>query len=40
MKKEFEAPELEIVIFTDADDIITSSSFGDRWGVNGDEWSD
>ena len=40
MKKEFEAPELEIIIFADNDDIITTSGLGDRYGVNGDDWSD
>ena len=40
MKKEFEAPELEIIIFADDEDIITSSAMGLGWGINGDDWSD
>ena len=39
MKKEFKAPELEIIYFN-SDDIITESSFGERYGANGDDWED
>ena len=39
MKKEFEAPELTIILFGE-NDIIAESSFGQRYGANGDEWED
>jgi len=39
MKKIFEAPELEIIYFN-SEDIITESSFGERYGANGDDWED
>ena len=39
MKKEFERPEFEIILFTDADIIMTSSGFGDDYDPeSGDGW--
>ena len=38
-KKKFEAPELEIILFTD-EDIIASSGPGGLFGLNGDDWTD
>ena len=39
MEKKFECPEAIIVLFNE-EDIITESSFGLRYGANGDEWKD
>ena len=38
-KKKFEAPELTIILFTETDDIITTSSLGERYNAEeGDDW--
>ena len=39
MKKKFENPEA-IIVSLDEEDIITESSFGQRYGANGDEWQE
>ena len=41
MKKNFEKPELTIILFAEDDDIITTSGLmGQRFGAVGDEWED
>ena len=40
MKKNFEKPELIIILFNEEDDIITTSALGQRYGANGDDWED